>query len=73
MTFDFMADEGSMKSDSTAKNLRDLEEMARKNPNVTKRELKHIDALIKYSNGDFDNALLTWESILLGKSKMETN
>lgn len=58
----------SIKGDSTLKDdLGALEEMIRKNPNVTKREVKHVDALIKYSYGDQDKAFLVWESILWGK------
>ena len=68
LDLDFMAGERSIKTDSTFKDdLRALEEMASKNPNVTKRELKHVDAVIKYSQGKHDQAFLTWESILWGK------
>lgn len=70
LCLDFMAGERSIKTDSTFKDdLRALEEMAAKNPNATKRELKHVDALIKYSHGDYNKAFLVWESILLGEHK----
>jgi len=63
---DFIASERSIKTDSSFKDdLRRLEELSTKNTNLTKRELKHVDALIKYSNGDHEKATLIWESILL--------
>ena len=62
---DFIAAERSIKTDSSFKDdLRLLEELVTKNPNLTKRELKHVDALIKYSHGDHEKATLIWESIL---------
>lgn len=68
LALDFFAAERSIKTDSTFKDdLKSLEEMTKKNPNVTKRELKHADALLKYSIGEFDKAFLVWESILLGE------
>ena len=68
LTLDLMFGLRSIKTDTTLKDdLRSLEEMASKNPNVTKRELKHVDAVIKYSQGKHDQAFLTWESILWGK------
>lgn len=63
----------SIRTDSTFEDdLRSLEEMASKNPNATKRELKHVDALIKYAHGDSKKAFEIWESILLGKSNDTT-
>ena len=68
LALDFFAAERSIKTDSTFKDdLRALEEMANKNTNATKRELKHVDALLKFSNGELEKAFLEWESILLGK------
>lgn len=72
LALDFFGAERSIKTDSTFKDdLRALEEMANKNPNATERELKHVDALLKYSIGEYDKAFLVWESILLGKSKLK--
>lgn len=63
----------SIKTDSTFEDdLRALQEMASKNANVTKRELKHVDALIKYAHGEYEKAFMVWESILLGKPNETT-
>ena len=68
LALDFFAAERSIKTDSTFKDdLKALEEMARKNVNASKRELKHTDALLKYSIGEYDKAFLVWESILWGR------
>ena len=67
LTLDLFIDDKLAKSESGSQRLRALEEMANNNPHVTKRELKHIDALNKYANGEILKALAIWESILLGK------
>lgn len=63
---EFVAAERSIKTDSSFKDdLRKLEELANKNQKLTKRELKHVEALIQYSNGDHEKATLILQSILL--------
>ena len=68
LTLDLMFGIRSLKTDSTVNDdLRTLERVASTNPNVTKRELKHIDAVTKYAKDEVDKAYLAWESILFGK------